>query len=105
MNPANIASSPRTASIPKDDMISPFFMTLLIVMTLFFVDEGYYDFRWMADPGNWIVFGIYMAGLYPIQFLISRFLFVNERGFKRSILLMGCAIVFTISMIALFAIL
>ncbi len=87
----------------KDDMLAPLFMTLLIVMILFYVDEGFYDFRWMADPGNWIVFCFYMAALYPIQFLITRFLFRKQKGVMKILLLTLSAIGFTIAMMVLFA--
>lgn len=65
----------------------PFFSAVLITMILFFIDEGYYDFRWMLSWGNWIVFGIYIILLFPVQWLISRFLFVNFIGWKKALLM------------------
>ena len=32
------------------------FSSILVTMFLFFIDEGYYDFRWMRDGGNWLIF-------------------------------------------------
>jgi hypothetical protein len=26
----------------------------LVTMFFFYIDEGYYDFRWMKSAGNWI---------------------------------------------------
>ena len=34
---------------------------LLISLMLFYIDEGYYDLRWMTDIGNWIVFVVYFS--------------------------------------------
>lgn len=36
---------------------------------LFYLDEGYHDFRWMKQPGNWIAFFIYMALLLGFMLL------------------------------------
>jgi hypothetical protein len=35
----------------------------IICQFLFFIDEGYYDFRWMKSVGNWIVFVVYFVGV------------------------------------------
>lgn len=43
------------------------FLTLSVVFIFFFIDEGYYDLRWMASIGNWIVFIIYLLILFPLQ--------------------------------------
>ena len=55
-------------------LLLPFLSAFLIVMVLFFIDEGYYDFRWMKDGGNWVVFGFYMAFFFTLQMLIYHFL-------------------------------
>lgn len=36
---------------------------LLVVFFLGFIDEGYYDFRWMQDPGNWVALGLYWLAM------------------------------------------
>ena len=41
--------------------------SVLIVFFLFFIDEGYYDFRWMKDPGNWIAFILYFVPVFGLQ--------------------------------------
>lgn len=66
-----------------EDLISPLISALLIVMFLFFIDEGYYDFRWMKDPGNWVVFVIYMIIFFPIQWGISHFLLRKFEGWQK----------------------
>lgn len=37
---------------------------------MFYIDEGYYDFRWMKSSGNWIVFSIYFAALFLAQWVV-----------------------------------
>lgn len=34
---------------------------VLVTLMLFYIDEGFYDLRWMKDIGNWIVFIIYVS--------------------------------------------
>ena len=41
--------------------------SLLITNFLFYIDEGYNDFRWMRDFGNWIVFVIYCSVLFLLH--------------------------------------
>lgn len=73
-----------TVPIRKEiDLISPFIAAMLIVLFLFFIDEGYYDFRWMREWGNWFVFGIYLLIFFPVQWLISHFLFRQLTGWKK----------------------
>lgn len=61
-------------------LLAPLTTTLLVVTFLFFIDEGYYNFNWMSDPGAWIVFSIYYAILFPVQWACSHFLFRSKRG-------------------------
>lgn len=55
----------------------PVVIAFVAAQFLFFVDEGYYDFRWMSKWGNWIVFFIYFAFLLGGQLLI-RFTFFRR---------------------------
>lgn len=45
--------------IRREFLIS-FVVAFLITNFLFFIDEGYYDFRWMKEAGNWFVFLVYV---------------------------------------------
>ncbi|ESU27170.1 hypothetical protein FLJC2902T_21420 [Flavobacterium limnosediminis JC2902] len=45
--------------------------SFLISQLLFFIDEGYYDFRWMTNIGNWLVFIFYLVVLTGILYLIN----------------------------------
>lgn len=50
--------------------ILPLFISLVITLFLFYIDEGFYDFRWMLNVGNWIVFLVYVAGIYVGQLIL-----------------------------------
>jgi hypothetical protein len=49
--------------------IFPLLVALVITLFLFYIDEGFYDFRWMLNIGNWIVFLVYVSAIYGIQLL------------------------------------
>ncbi len=80
----------------QEDLISPLISAFLIVMFLFFIDEGYYDFRWMKDSGNWLVFVIYMIIFFPIQWGISHFVFSKLTGWKKTAALVGISILLSL---------
>jgi hypothetical protein len=48
-------------------------LTFAIIFTLFlfYIDEGYYDFRWMKRAGNWVPFVIYVAIIYGLYLFVS----------------------------------
>ncbi len=54
------------------DLTSFLGYSFVITFVLFFLDEGYYDFRWMMNVGNWAVFFLYVFGLFGGQFLVHR---------------------------------
>lgn len=86
-------SQTQTLPVRKtEDLIAPLISAFLIVMFLFFIDEGYYDFRWMKEPGNWLVFVIYMIIFFPIQWGISHFVFNKLTGWKKTVAMMGISI-------------
>ncbi len=41
----------------------------MFVNFLFFIDEGWYDLRWMKQPGNWLVFALYLGILFGSQMI------------------------------------
>jgi len=67
--------------------IAPLIPTLFLVLFLFYIDEGWYSFRWMLDAGNWIVFVMYLVVMYPVFWLLSRFVFNTFHGIKKVILI------------------
>jgi hypothetical protein len=44
---------------------------VLLTTFLCYIDEGYYNFKWMLVWGNWVVFAIYVAILWFFQMLLS----------------------------------
>jgi hypothetical protein len=86
-------SQTQTLQVRKtEDLISPLIAAFLIVMFLFYIDEGYNDFRWMKDPGNWFVFVIYMIIFFPVQWVISHFVFGKLIGWKKIVAMVGISI-------------
>jgi hypothetical protein len=48
--------------------------SILLTLFLFFIDEGYYNFKWMTDIFNWFFFLIYFAVFLFGQFIIYNLL-------------------------------
>lgn len=67
----------QTLSYKKETAIFllPLLNALMITLFLFYIDEGFYDFRWMLNFGNWIVFLVYVAAIYGVQLLLTLPLF------------------------------
>jgi len=82
MNAINITN---TNANKDKDIIVFIASSVLITMFLFFIDEGYYNFKWMADFGNWVAFIIYVVPIFLCQLLIGRFLLSRYRGPGKSI--------------------
>jgi hypothetical protein len=62
----------RGSSSPSLQSILPAAIaTVVMVMFLFYIDEGYYDFRWMRNAGNWLMFVVYLAFVFPMQWLLA----------------------------------
>ncbi|MEX0965856.1 MAG: hypothetical protein WD077_01350 [Bacteroidia bacterium] len=76
---------------------------LLITNFLFFIDEGYYDFRWMKRLGNWIPFVVYAGAIFLAQLGIYHLILNRYKGRGKTVLsILGGAtlgIIFVISLI------
>jgi hypothetical protein len=72
--------------------------TLIIVLFLFFIDEGYYSFTWMLDWGNWVVFVIYLLLFFPVQWILSRFLFAKAHGLQNGLCMLVIGIPLTLGL-------
>lgn len=44
-----------------------FIIANIITQILFFIDEGYYDFRWVKSWGNWVVYVIYVSVIWGLS--------------------------------------
>ncbi len=47
-------------------------LVIAVVFTniLFFIDEGFYNFHWMNNLGNWLAFGLYTGVIFLFQWII-----------------------------------
>ncbi len=45
---------------------------LSITLFLAFIDEGQYNFNWMAELGGWIAIAIYTAIIFGVQYLVFK---------------------------------
>lgn len=50
--------------------------TLFLTMLMGFVDEGYYDFSWINNIGDWIALSVYFilifGAIYLLHYIISK---------------------------------
>ena len=82
-------------------MLSIIISTLLITLFLFYIDEGYYDFRWMKEPGNWLAFVLYITAIFLSQVLFFKLLFRNYQGASKTTLSIICGSVLGILLLVL----
>lgn len=59
--------------------------SFIITLLLLFLDEGFKHLGWVTDPFSWLMFCVYMAIIFPSQYLLSKFLFQSVSGYKNSI--------------------
>ena len=71
-------------------------------MFLFYIDEGYYDFRWMKSIGNWIMFVIYSGGLFSGQIIIRYLFFRNDYGWPIAIVISALGLLLGLTLVLVF---
>jgi hypothetical protein len=60
---------------------------LLVTLFLFYIDEGYYNFRWMMnDLRNWLWFAVYVAAIWGIQLLAGKYVYRKYAEWEKIIL-------------------
>lgn len=72
------------------DLIPPIILiscSLMMVLFLFYLDEGNFNFQWIQQPGNWLLFGLYF-----IFTLLGQLIFVNIFCTRRSSWLMKISV-------------
>ncbi len=69
---------------------------------LFFIDEGYYSFKWMREAGNWLLFAIYTFGILSGQ-IVTQFLILRQYTGKYK-MLFSCLIGVPLGTAILFAV-
>lgn len=52
----------------------------LVILFLFYMDEGYYNFNWMLHLGNWIAFGFYMLAFSTGQLITHQLILAHYKG-------------------------
>src|SRR5690349_17205848 len=82
----------------RDNLLIPFGSAVLITLFLFYIDEGYYDFRWMLQWGNWLVFVIYLILLFPVQWAISYVLFRKFHVVEKALMMLFIGIPITLAL-------
>jgi hypothetical protein len=80
--------------------VLPIGIPLLLTLFLFFIDEGYYSFQWMQDPGNWVPFFMYWGSMILGEFFVYYLLPATVQGTRRFALIIVLGI--PIGLFALF---
>lgn len=89
----NIAKSNRFVVEPKNLLIYIGFV-VAITMYLVYLDEGYFNFNWMSNPGTWFVFTLYSLYFLIVCLLADAFLFRKLSGLQKGLTTIACFIVF-----------
>jgi len=55
-----------------NNLIILFISAICITLFLFFIDEGYYNFKWMASGMNWLIFVIYATVIFLVELLLFK---------------------------------
>ena len=58
------------SSTETERYILPLFISIIITLFLCYIDEGYYNFKWMLNFGNWIAFFVYLSVIYVAQLIL-----------------------------------
>ena len=57
------------------EVISFLAFTFIFVFALFYLDEGMYSIEWIADPGAWLVFFIYLTPMLLLSLALYTWVF------------------------------
>ncbi len=52
-------------------LMTPLAIGVAITLLLFYIDEGYYSFKWMLSIGNWVIFCVYAGIIFAGQLLVQ----------------------------------
>jgi len=84
----------------SDNLLIPLIVSITLSLVLFYIDDGYYNFKWMLHWGSWGVFLVYVTILSTTQMLLNLALAsitktINTNAiFYLSGILLGVAILF-----------
>lgn len=78
-------------------------LAVVLTIILFYIDEGFYSFTWMTQPGNWVVFGLYVGIIVLFQWVL--YLLIKQLYFGRFQLLISSFLGVVLGLILLFSML
>ena len=85
--------------ILKPDLVFPLFISLIITLYIFYIDEGKYNFTGILEFTNLFFLGVYVLMLFGMQKLIQ--IGMGSLGLTRNISLLLQSIVSSIVLIGL----
>lgn len=65
---------------------------IIVTLLLLYIDEGYYNFSWMSNIGNWIVGTVYVVIISVIQIAVYKLVLFPLKGTMRTGLSIGLGI-------------
>lgn len=80
---------PLQALNSERNYLFPLVFSLILTLFLFYIDEGYYDFRWTEDPMNIPIFFCYSLGFFVGMWIISAFTFKSQHGVIKKLIIIG----------------
>lgn len=80
----NAAVTPKRRNFAE--IAIPVAMAVLVTLYLFYIDEGYYNFNWMANAGNWLAFVVYVGLITGIQLLLALLFLRRFSGWGKGLL-------------------
>ena len=83
----------------KPDLVFPLFISLIITLYIFYIDEGKYNFNGILEFTNLFFLGVYVLMLFGMQKLIQ--IGMGSLGLTRNISLLLQSIVSSIVLIGL----
>ncbi len=83
---SKIAKSPQYS---ERNYLFPLLFSVILTLFLFYIDEGYYDFRWTEDPANIPVLICYMLGFFIGMAIISGYTFKSQYGITKNLIIIG----------------
>ena len=77
-------------------------VSVFVTLFLFYIDEGYYSFKWMHEPGAWFVFILYFAFFGIGQMITKVYIFKKEYNILTSIVIGFIGLAISIGVVMLF---
>lgn len=72
---------------------------VIVTLVLLYIDEGYYNFSWMTNIGNWVVGTLYAGIIAAIQIAIYKLVLFPLKGTMRTGLSIGIGVFVTLTIL------